>query len=309
MDDFFSIIIPVYNRKNTIIRAVNSVLQQSYSNFELIVVDDHSDQDLSPIIDDLGDSRIKVIRNDYNLGPAGSRNVGIKFSSGQYICFLDSDDTYLPDYLREVSNTFKNCKSEIGFLWTGIITIGENNEVINSGCWRPEIYETPYKTFLKGIYIGTNCGICIRKECFDFVTFDSELRAAEDTEFFLRLSQLYDFTFIDKNLVTVYKDRKDRVTFNYSATLLAYQKIYQIHNTEISKSEFLRKKYLKKMLRISYYSSEMKYARKIYSEMNWSFDVFLLKWLFEIMPVRMAIFIHGFLARQIKRIGKSGLLF
>lgn len=100
-----SVVMPTYNRANYIGRAIKSVLEQTHTDWELLIVDDNP-QDSNPrietekIINSFSDSRIKYIQNEKNLGGAGSRNVGIFASQGEYITFLDDDDMYLPTKLE-----------------------------------------------------------------------------------------------------------------------------------------------------------------------------------------------------------------
>lgn len=94
----FSIVLPTYNRKHMIQKAINSVLEQSYSNWELIIIDDGSNDDTNEFIQTYNDPRIKYHYQD-NQGKGPARNLGVEKAIGQYICFLDSDDSYLPNHL------------------------------------------------------------------------------------------------------------------------------------------------------------------------------------------------------------------
>jgi glycosyltransferase involved in cell wall biosynthesis len=99
-----SIIIPFHNRIELLLKAINSVFHQTYNNWELILVNDYSTDDISDlntiIKGPLGQS-VLLINNSQNFGPGYSRNRGLEISTGQYICFLDSDDIILPDFLME----------------------------------------------------------------------------------------------------------------------------------------------------------------------------------------------------------------
>lgn len=95
-----SIITPVYNSSSTIKRAIDSVINQTYKNWELIIVDDYSTDNTLEVISQYKDLRITVIKNIKNIGPGASRNIGINASKGDYITFLDSDD-YWDDNLLE----------------------------------------------------------------------------------------------------------------------------------------------------------------------------------------------------------------
>lgn len=95
-----SVIIPTYNRSDLVLKAIDSVISQSYSNLEIIVVDDASQEDIAGVIEQVNDGRIQYIRHPQNLGGSESRNTGIKQAQGELIAFLDSDDVWLPNKLQ-----------------------------------------------------------------------------------------------------------------------------------------------------------------------------------------------------------------
>jgi glycosyltransferase involved in cell wall biosynthesis len=97
---YFSVILPVYNAKETIGSTVNSVLKQTYRNFELIIINDGSVDASYEIISHYLDKRIRILNNSSNLGVAESRNIAIRSAKGKYISFIDSDDTWTPDKLE-----------------------------------------------------------------------------------------------------------------------------------------------------------------------------------------------------------------
>ena len=114
-----SVIIPTYNRGSLILGAVNSVLNQTYRNIELLVVDDCSTDNTSQILENLKDSRIKYIRLEKNSGACTARNKGIEYASGEFIAFNDSDDLWLPEklerqlaFLKENNADIVLCKME-----------------------------------------------------------------------------------------------------------------------------------------------------------------------------------------------------
>ncbi len=118
-----TIIIPFNNRFKYVNSAIESILRQTYTNWELILIDDASSD---RFIQCFQDSRIKLIRNQYNIGPGASRQKGIEASKGRYICFLDSDDVYTPDFLEK--NLEKHSKSDIDLSFTYCKTVkAENN--------------------------------------------------------------------------------------------------------------------------------------------------------------------------------------
>ncbi len=92
-----SVVIPFLNRFESVSKAIDSIINQTYCYWELILVDDFSTEIYIP---DIKDDRIKLFRNDKNIGPGASRQKGIEYSNGDFICFLDSDDIYLPRFLE-----------------------------------------------------------------------------------------------------------------------------------------------------------------------------------------------------------------
>src|ERR1700739_3316319 len=95
--DKVSVIIPTYNRQNTLLRAVKSVLQQTYTVHEILICDDGSDDDSKKIITELKSEKIKWLDCGKNGMPSIPRNKGIQYSTGDWIAFLDSDDEWLPN--------------------------------------------------------------------------------------------------------------------------------------------------------------------------------------------------------------------
>lgn len=102
---FFTIVVPVYNRAHLIGRTLKSVLDQSFQDFEIVVVDDGSKDDIEAAVGAMGDARIRLIRQE-NGGGGAARNNGIENARGQYIAFLDSDDLFMPDKLARYASEF-----------------------------------------------------------------------------------------------------------------------------------------------------------------------------------------------------------
>jgi len=125
-----SIITPLYNASKYISQTIDSVLQQTYQNWEMIIIDDVSSDNSCDIVEDytLKDPRIKLIRSTVNQGPAKTRNIGIKAAKGRFIAFLDSDDLWLPEKLEKQIHHMTQCNATLSF--TGYQWINENNKVL-----------------------------------------------------------------------------------------------------------------------------------------------------------------------------------
>lgn len=122
-----AVIMPCYNAKKTIKRAINSVLNQTYLNFELIIIDDHSSDNTTLMISEYTDKRIKLIKNKKNFGVAFTRNIGLKHSSSQYIAFIDDDDYWLPTKLQQQIEFMK--ENDYSFSCTSYFAISNNKKI------------------------------------------------------------------------------------------------------------------------------------------------------------------------------------
>lgn len=124
-----SVVMPVYNAEKYLSQSINSVLEQSYMNFELIIINDNSTDNSIEIIKKYLeiDKRIRFFSNDKNYGVAYTRNKGVEYSKGNWIAFIDSDDVWKKDKLEKQVNLLNNLKFEPILIYTGSSFIDENN--------------------------------------------------------------------------------------------------------------------------------------------------------------------------------------
>ena len=122
-----SVVIPTYNRASLLLRAIRSVLAQTYSTYEVIVVDDCSDDDMRSVLSEFTrtDSRIRVIRHERNRGLSWARNTGIEAATGQYVSFLDDDDEYLPSTLNDLVGGMRD-HPEWGMVYGWVDTVDDS---------------------------------------------------------------------------------------------------------------------------------------------------------------------------------------
>ena len=127
MDELVSIIMPSYNTAKFISETIESVLAQTYTNWELIIVDDCSTDNTDEVVKSfLSDNRIKYIKNEKNSGAAVSRNRALREAKGKWIAFLDSDDLWMPDKLQKQIAFMK--ENDYHFSYTNYIEIDENSQ-------------------------------------------------------------------------------------------------------------------------------------------------------------------------------------
>lgn len=201
-----SVIIPTYNRKNTLKRAIDSVLNQTYKNFEIIIVDDCSTDGTLEYITELYGAleNLIYIRNDKNLGPSASRNVGALHASGTYLAFQDSDDEWLPHKLERQMEALKNVDEEPGFVYSAFKAIDSKGE---ETFFPMQDVDNEWKTgrnaFICMLTVPLVCTITllIKKELFLAEGgFNEELRALVDYELALRISHTRPVLFMDEVL-------------------------------------------------------------------------------------------------------------
>mgnify|MGYP005748084551 CR=1 FL=1 len=291
---FFSVIIPVYNRGKVISTSIESVVNQTFENWELIIVDDNSCDNTFEVINLFKDSRIVYLKNDKNFGPAYSRNRGIDIAKGEVISFLDSDDRFFPDFLKSTYLFLKE-NQKIGFCWTGL-EVKYKNE-IKKELWKPKTQNSPYFTFLKELSIGSGCGLSIRSNIFQKCgKFNEELFAAEDTEFLLRIVQEFKFGVIEEVLIFIDKSGNDRLSLNYDRNAKAYNTFIHQHWFMINSFPELKKKFYYKLMWLNFHLGDYSLARSYYKhyveEFGFSKKVYLLRMLFEVFGKKLGSRIH-----------------
>ncbi len=199
-----SVVIPTYNRRDCIKCSVESVLNQTYSNIECIIVDDGSTDDTKKIIESIADNRIRYIYLSDNGGPSRARNIGIELARGKYIAFNDSDDIWYACKLEEQMYKFRDM-ANFGMVYCDYLYKGVQKEVIMP----PDIYDISelegdiFQSLLNDNKIGTPT-ILVRKECIqDVGGFNENLKSLEDWEFVIRIASKYSIGYIHKPLMRV----------------------------------------------------------------------------------------------------------
>lgn len=202
-----SVIVPTYNRAHLLGRAIESVLNQTYKDFELIVVDDGSTDDTEKVVGNFKDERIRYISLEKNMGAGVARNRGIEASRGKYIAFQDSDDEWLAEKLEKQINVLNTASWKIGYVYTDMWRIFRDGRVQ----YRPSPSITQGQIINENTldYQVFNLGIqttLIKKECFEKVgIFDEKFPRLIDLEFFVRLATHFHPYHIKEPLVRFYE--------------------------------------------------------------------------------------------------------
>lgn len=184
MKPLVSVIIPFYNNIEELQKAIDSVLNQTYTNYEILLIDDYSSISLDKIQTYLIRKNIKYFRNNSNKGPGYSRNKGIENSTGEYLAFLDSDDTWVRNKLELQLNFMQKNNylfSHTSYLRNNIVS--GNIKKMNSGFIN---YTYPIPLFFCRIATPT---VIVKKNSIKDNIFDTNLRFLEDTFLWYQISK------------------------------------------------------------------------------------------------------------------------
>ena len=194
----FSAIIPVYNGADTICRAIDSVIAQGYEDLEVIVVDDASTDGTVSLVKEQYGNRVKVISLPENSGSSVARNAGMAAATGDYIAFLDADDSWGPGKIDAITEVLRK-RPDIAFLYHGysLSSIGRPDKAVNLN---PR--KLSYVRLLAGNVISTSCVVMKNDSDFRFAT---DMRYCEDYELWLRASFKYDAFFLDFPFTQLYR--------------------------------------------------------------------------------------------------------
>jgi glycosyltransferase involved in cell wall biosynthesis len=170
--DIVSVVIPTYNRGQLIERAIHSVLQQTYHNLEVIVVDDSSTDDTAERVAALQhtDSRIRYLRHETNRGAQAARNAGIKSAQGEYVAFLDSDDELLPNSIKIRLDAFKSVDYEVGLVYGDMFVKNGKEGLAKFRNLKGYVY----KYLLRELSLCPYIVMMVKKKCFEITGYPDE---------------------------------------------------------------------------------------------------------------------------------------
>lgn len=196
----FSIVIPLYNKENSITRVVKSILNQTYQNFEIVIVNDGSTDKSLQKLEIYNDTRIRII-NKENEGVSIARNVGIFASKNEWICLVDADDPKLENFLYEISIAINLYPKEKIFA-TSFYSVYNNNKTIEYDFpINNKISKVDYLTFLfKGWSAVNSSNTVIHRNIFMKDLFRRGQKQFEDFDFFIRIYQPNSIVYINKAL-------------------------------------------------------------------------------------------------------------
>ena len=228
-----SVIIPAYNAEATIEQALNSVLAQTYTNFEILVVDDGSHDRTGQILESFSakDSRVVSIKQE-NSGVAAARNLAIEKSTGDYVAPLDADDVWHPQKLQKQVHCLLSTGPSVGLVYAWVVRIDEDDKILGSiDVQANEDFNSVEGNVLPAL-VYSNFLSCasvplIRRTCFERIgVYSTSLKArdaqgCEDWDIYLRIAEQYEFRVV-RGFMVGYRQTRTRMSTNVKAMSRSY---------------------------------------------------------------------------------------
>ena len=276
----FSVIIPTYNQCQYLKKAISSVINQKYNNFEIIIIDNYSDDDTEKIIREFKNNKIKYLKKKNNGVIGLSRNEGIKVSSGDWIAFLDSDDIWYENKLEEINKFLQ--------LNPNVDVITNDEKIINKNTNKTSVWKYgPYsKDFYKKLLSEGNClstSATIVKKSFissHGILFSEkkEFATVEDYDFFLNLALIdAKFVFFHK-VLGEHLFHNQSQSSNFEKYKSAYNALIDFHVNEVQQFTLNKKKLKKKLgfhLKIMKAGRMLKIEKKFFQGVLYIFNIII----------------------------------
>lgn len=255
-----SVVVPTHNDSKYIKEAIFSIVNQTYANLEIVVVDDFSNDNTVEIIKSFNDKRIKIIHNDCNRGAAYSRNVGIKNCTGDYVSFMDGDDVW------DLNKTQEQVKFMLdnNYFFTSCLYSFMNEDGQSFGKYMSSPKKVTHKKFLKTDYIG-----CIttmyKREIYPDLEIPENIFKRNDYALWIKLSERADCYTIPL-ILAIHRNRKGSISSVNKLSLVRYhrelfEKLYGFNKVKSSFYAFRNVFYY--LIRKLFYVKRMKNDAKV----------------------------------------------
>lgn len=229
-----SIITPVYNAEEFLGETIESVLNQTYENFEFLLIDDCSTDSSRAMIKEYGqkDSRIRYIKLEENSGAAVARNTGLENARGRFIAFIDSDDKWYPEKISKQLTFMEN--NSVAFTYTKYERITEEGEVIGAPSFPAKLN---YTGLLKNTAIACSTVVIDRQIIGDFRM--PLVRKGQDTATWLRILSKHDYAYLVDEVLNQYRSREGSLSSDkFSALKRTWNTYRNLENLPIYKTVY-----------------------------------------------------------------------
>lgn len=211
---FFTVVIPTYNRAELLRQALQSVFDQTFTDFEVIVIDDYSTDHTRSVAESFSDPRLTYVMNDRSKGGGGARNVGIFRAQGQWVAFLDDDDVWLPEKLEQQYQKIIEVGDSVGFIYTSYAKYDfARHRVLHIS--RPVKAGWIMQDLFYRNYIGGFFSVAIKTDILKAIGgLDERFPAMQDRDLYMRVTQLTQVAYVNLPLVLVRTSNTDRISKN-----------------------------------------------------------------------------------------------
>ena len=238
-DKLVSVIIPTYNRPTKLVRAINSVINQTYQNIEIIVVDDNNPdtegrKETEKIMSKYAlNSKIKYIQHKYNKNGSAARNTGVKCSRGGYIAFLDDDDEFLPNKIKSQVNCLEKLDESWGACYTKYKRL--KNGKLDTMCAERREGQLYFEALCRNLFIQAGSNLMVRRKAFeDIGGFNETFQRNQDIEFCVRLLKKYKLAYVDQLGLIYHRHSSDKRRFDMEKITEHYLDSFKPYIDELS---------------------------------------------------------------------------
>ena len=246
-----SVIIPTYRRPAELERALRSVLDQNFSDIEVIVVDDNppdsAERRRTEELLGRTSGPLRHLKNDTPLGGAGARNVGIQAAGGQFIAFLDDDDQWLPGKLQKQMDLFAGLAEDVCSVDTGFYEIDQRRGTTRTvmPALRGEIFDALLVKH-KGRAPKLSSMVCRAAALRRVGGFDEQLPSRQDLDLYLRLARHYRFEYIAEPLMNKYIHNAGRISAVSDNKIRGFEMLYRKYRDDLAARPALHRRYLRR---------------------------------------------------------------
>lgn len=225
-DPTISVVIPCYQRSEVLRRSIASVLAQEETDFEIVVGDDGSTEDLQAVADSFGDPRVKVARREINGGIGAGRNVARTITRGKYIAYLDSDDEWYPEHLTVVRAAIEAAPPHVSAVSTAFEMRYPSGRI---DVRIPEQHERLLAKIVRGVDLSAGSTMLVRTEALDEIgPWPEDIPRNEDYDWFLRMAEKgHELRVLPEVTVIIHAD--DRSALNREALARSHRIILERH--------------------------------------------------------------------------------
>src|SRR3989344_3645191 len=232
-----SVIIPTHNRPELLKRAVNSVLSQTYTDLEIVVVDDGLEKRADETVNNFDDSRLKYIQHSEEKGGSVARNTGIKSASGEFIAFLDDDDEWVPYKLATQMAQFESTPHDVGFCFSAVENVYSDRKYVTTVPSGIGDYHELALSYFKSLLTVT---LVVKKYVFEELgVFDEQFPSHQEADLMIRVTEKFKGLGINQSLVRVAVGGHNQVGGSLKRRILGREMLLAKHMEEFKKDKKL----------------------------------------------------------------------